>query len=65
MLEMSWITAILFGNVIVKRIDIRLFDSLAQCHYILNSPRTLNNPMDGHNIIEIPAKDSSLLLPYL
>ena len=50
MLEMSWITAILqlysqvvdlFGNVIVKRINIRLFDLLARFHYILNLPRTL------------------------
>ena len=48
MLEMSWITAILqlysqvaglFGNVIVKRIHIRLFDLLARFHYILNLPR--------------------------
>ena len=48
MLEMSWITAILqlysqvadlFGNVIVKRINIRLFNLLAQFHYILNLPR--------------------------
>ena len=48
MLEMSWITAILqlysqiadlFGNVIVKRINIRLFDLLARFHYILNLPR--------------------------
>ena len=48
MLEMSWITAILqlysqvtdlFGNVIVKRINIRLFDLLALFHYILNHPR--------------------------
>ena len=45
---MSWITAILqlysqvadlFGNVIVKRIDITLFDLLARFHYILNLPR--------------------------
>ena len=48
MLEMSWITAILqlysqvadlFGNVIVKCINIRLFDLLARFHYILNLPR--------------------------
>ena len=47
---MSWITAILqlysqvadlFGNVIVKRINIRLFDLLARFHYILNLPRTI------------------------
>ena len=45
---MSWITTILqlysqeadlFGNVIVKRINIRLFDLLARYHYILNLPR--------------------------
>ena len=45
---MSWITAILqlysqeadlFGNVIVKRLNIRLFDLLARFHYILNLPR--------------------------
>ena len=45
---MSWITAILqlysqvtdlFGNVIVKRINIRLFDLLARFHYIMNLPR--------------------------
>ena len=48
MLEMSWITAILqlysqvadhFGDVIVTRINIRLFDLLARFHYILNLPR--------------------------
>ena len=48
MLEMSSLTAILqlysqvtdlFGNVIVKRINIRLFDLLAIFHYILNLPR--------------------------
>ena len=48
MLEMSWITAILylysqvtdlFGNVIVKHVDIRHFDLLARFHYILNPPR--------------------------
>ena len=50
MLEMSWITAFLqvysqvadlFGNVIVKRINIRLFDLLARFHYILNLPLNL------------------------
>ena len=50
MFEMSGITAILqlysqvadlFGNVIVKRINIRLFDLLARFHYILNFPRML------------------------
>ena len=49
MLEISWITATLqlysqvadlFGNVILKRINIRLFDLLARFHYILNLPRT-------------------------
>ena len=49
MLKMSWITAILqsysqvtdlFGNVIVKRINIRLFDLMALFHYILNLART-------------------------
>ena len=49
MLEMSWITAILqlysqvadlFGNVVVQSINIRLFDLLARCHYILNLPRS-------------------------
>ena len=48
MLEMGLITASLqlysqvaglFGNVIVKRINIRLFDLLARFHYILNLPR--------------------------
>ena len=48
MLEMSWITAILqlyiqvadlYENVIVKCINIRLFDLLARFHYILNLPR--------------------------
>ena len=48
MLKMSWITAVLhlynqvtdlFVNVIVKRINIRLFDLFARCHYILNLPR--------------------------
>ena len=48
MLEMSWITAIsqlfsqvkdLFRNVIVKRINMRLFDLLARFHYILNLSR--------------------------
>ena len=52
MLEMSWITAILyfysqvtdlFGNIVVKRINIRLFDLLALFHYILNLPRTLKH----------------------
>ena len=49
MLEMCWITAILqlysqvtdlFGNVIVKRINMRVFDLFARFHYILNLPRT-------------------------
>ena len=47
---MSWITAILqlysqvtdlLGNVIVKRINMRVFDLLARFHYILNLPRIL------------------------
>ena len=51
MLEISWITAILqlysqvtdcFGNVIVKRINIRLFDLLARYLYILNLPRQVS-----------------------
>ena len=51
MLEMSWITAILqlysqvadlFGNVILKRINIRLVDLLARFHYILNLPRIIS-----------------------
>ena len=50
MLQIRWITAILqlysqvadlFGNVIVKHINIRLFDLLARFHYILNLPRSL------------------------
>ena len=50
MLEMSWIPAILqlcsqvtdlFGTVIVKRINIRLFDLLTLFHYILNLPRII------------------------
>ena len=48
MLEMTWITASLqlysqgadlFGNVIVKRINIYFFDLLARFHYILNLSR--------------------------
>ena len=45
MLEMSWISQLfsqvtdIFGNVIVKRINLRLFDVLALFHYILNLPR--------------------------
>ena len=55
MLEMSRITAIvqlysqvadLFGNVIVKRINIRLFDLLVRFHNIMNLPRISPNP--GH-----------------
>ena len=47
-MEMSWITAIslmhsqdidLFRSIIVKLIDIKLFNLLACCHYILNPPR--------------------------
>ena len=46
MLEMSWITAIsqlysqatdLFGNVIVKRINMRVYDLLARFHYIFST----------------------------
>ena len=57
MLEMSWITAILqlysqvtdlFGNVIVKRINIRLFDLLAKFHYILNLLRILRKMIVIH-----------------
>ena len=60
MLEMSWITAILqlysqvadlFRNVIVKRINIRLFDLLAQFHYILNLPRITENLSLDHSLI--------------
>ena len=63
---MSWITAILqlysqeadlFGNVIVKRINIRLFDLLARFHYILNLPRIyifkrqrIDGPVNAHLI---------------
>ena len=48
MFEISWITAILqlysqvtdiFGNLIVQRINIILFDLLALFHYILNLHR--------------------------
>ena len=48
MLETSWITAILqlcgqvtdlLWNLIVKRINMRLFDLLARFHYILSLPR--------------------------
>ena len=54
MLKISWISAILqlysqvtdhFGNVIVKRINKRLFDLLVRCHYILNLPRNNNNDL--------------------
>ena len=58
MLELSWIIAILqlysqvaelFGNAIVKRINIRLFDLLARFHYILNLPHmnTLHHFYNG------------------
>ena len=62
MLEMSWITAILqlysqvadrFGNVIVKRINIRLFDLLARFHYILNLPRTIQRSRIIHQIYKM------------
>ena len=45
-LEMSWITAILqlysqvtdrFGNVNIKRINVRLFDLLTRCHYKIDA----------------------------
>ena len=44
-LDISWITAIIqvtdrFGNVIVKFINIKRFDLLECCHYILNPPRS-------------------------
>ena len=48
MMEMSWITAILqlysqitdlLGNVIVKRINMRVINLLARFHHILNLPR--------------------------
>ena len=51
MLEMSWITVILylysqvadlFGNIIVNRINIKLYDLLARFHYILNISRKSN-----------------------
>ena len=73
---MSWITAILqlfsqvadlFGNVIVKRLNIRLFDLLALFHYILNLPRMcrlywfrLKKP-SGH----FYGTSCSLSLPYV
>ena len=58
MWEMSWITAIvqlysqvadLFGIVIVKRINIRLFDLLARFHYILNLPRNVALGIPSHH----------------
>ena len=60
MLEMSWITAILqlyskvadvFGNVIVKCINIRLFDLLARFHYILNLPRSFDSFIALHSTL--------------
>ena len=51
MLEMSWITAILqlysqvtdlFWNVLVKRINMRVFDLLANFITMLNLPRTID-----------------------
>ena len=62
MLEMSWITAILqlysqvadlFGNVIVKRINKRLFDLLARFHYILNHPR-IRFPVNSYSSQFVP-----------
>ena len=65
---MSWITAILhlysqvtdlFGNVIVKRINIILFDLLARCHYILKRPR-----MQGFMILAIIGTEKYTLVFY-
>ena len=51
MLEMRWIAAILqlhsqvtvlFGNVIIKRENIRRFDLLALFHYLIESPSYLS-----------------------
>ena len=70
---MSWITAILqlysqeadlFGNVIVKRINIRLFDLLARFHYILNLPRNSDwqmkhSPKGGFKFFLFFSKESS------
>ena len=63
MLDMSWITAILqlysqvtdlFRNVIVKRINIRLFDILALFHYILNLSLTIKiQPLKCSYFIQI------------
>ena len=78
MFEMSWITAILqlysqvtdlFGNVIVKRINTRLFDLLARFHYILNLPRNtyqlthilLNNFPRVTNLVSTQYSDIVLL----
>ena len=75
MLEMSWITAmlqlysqvpVLFGNVIVKRINKRLFDLLARFHYILNLPRNDNTlitrPTNGLEFYTIyRTKDQGLI----
>ena len=56
-MEMSWITAIslmhsqdidLFGNIIVKLKNIKLFDLLSCCHYILNPPRKPSILFMGH-----------------
>ena len=64
MLKMSWITAILqlysrvtdmFGNVIEKRINMRVFDLLARFHYILNFPRThLGIKACKNGMIQVP-----------
>ena len=56
---MSWIIAILqlysqvadlFRNVIVKRINIRLFDLLARFNYILNLPRISKLHSEDHDL---------------
>ena len=68
MLEMSWITAILqlysqvadlFGSVIVKRINISLFDLLVRFHYILNLPRKYSK--NGGNLGSLLYGDVSVM----
>ena len=70
MLEMSWITAVLqlysqvadiFGNVIVKRINMIHFDLLARFHYILNLPRTLRERLRTDKVF---TKDQCFCLNY-
>ena len=74
MLEMSWITAILqlysqvadlSGNVIVKRINKRLFDLLARSHYILNLPRTSSAKCIHSQNISADLKVPKVLKCYL